>query len=137
MVNAKPSERASATRWSTALVEPPSAMMTVSALSNAARVMICFGVICRSRSTRMAAPARRHSAALSGSVAGVEELYGSVMPSASDAVDIVLAVYMPPHAPAPGQACRTTAFIDASVRLPCTNSPYTWNTDAMSMTSPS
>ena len=45
-----------------------------------------------------------------GSSAGVDELYGSDMPSASIAEAIVLAVYMPPQAPAPGQAWRTISL---------------------------
>ena len=36
---------AMAKRWSTALVEPPSAMMTASALSKAARVMMSRGLM--------------------------------------------------------------------------------------------
>ena len=52
-------------------------------------------------------PAARHSSSFSGSSAGCEDEYGSVMPSASAAHAMVLAVYMPPHAPAPGHALRT------------------------------
>jgi hypothetical protein len=52
----------------------------------------------------MAAPARRHSSPLPASSAGTDELNGSDRPSASIATAIVLAVYMPPQAPAPGQA---------------------------------
>jgi hypothetical protein len=37
------------------------------------------------------------------------------MPSASMAEDMVLAVYMPPHAPSPGQALRSTARNCSSV----------------------
>jgi hypothetical protein len=33
--------------------------------------------------------------------------YGTAMPSASIALAIVFAVYMPPHAPGPGHACCT------------------------------
>ena len=50
------------------------------------------------------AGARGTRRACFGSSAGVDELYGSDMPSASIAEAIVLAVYMPPQAPAPGQA---------------------------------
>ena len=52
-------------------------------------------------------PAARHSSSFNGSSAGCEDEYGSVMPSASAAHAMVLAVYMPPHAPAPGHALRT------------------------------
>ena len=57
----------------------------------------------------MAAPARRHSSSFSGATAGVEELCGSDIPRASIAEAMVFAVYMPPQAPAPGHALRTTS----------------------------
>ena len=46
---------------------------------------------------------------MSAVVAGVQEEYGSDMPSASIADAIVLAVYIPPQAPGPGQDVWTTA----------------------------
>ena len=46
------------------------------------------------------------------------------MPIASIADAIVLAVYMPPHAPAPGQACATTSARSSSLNRPAKNSPY-------------
>ena len=76
--------------------------MTTIAFSNAARVMIMRGVMSFSRRTRIALPAARHSPSFSGSVAGIDELYGSDIPNASIADAIVFAVYIPPHAPAPG-----------------------------------
>ena len=46
------------------------------------------------------------------------------MPSASIAEAIVLAVYMPPQAPAPGQACADDlAARSSSVILPARYSP--------------
>ena len=96
--------RAIAIRCSTALVEPPSAITTTIAFSNAARVMMSRGLRSRSSKLRIAAPARKHSSSLAGSSAGVDELYGSDMPSASIAEAIVFAVYIPPQAPAPGHA---------------------------------
>ncbi len=82
------------------------------------------GLRSRSRSVRNAAPARRHSSALPGSSAGIDELYGSDRPSASIATAIVFAVYMPPHAPAPGQAWRTMSSRCSSVIVPARYSPY-------------
>src|SRR5690625_3540584 len=38
----------------------------------------------------------------------MDELYGRLIPSVSMAEAMVLAVYIPPQAPAPGQACRST-----------------------------
>ena len=66
--------------------------------------MMSRGFRSSSSSLRIAAPARKHSSIFDGSSAGVDELYGNDMPSASIADAIVLAVYMPPQAPAPGQA---------------------------------
>jgi len=54
----------------------------------------------------MAAPASRHSCCFSGEIAVFEEDPGRVIPMASIAVAMVLAVYIPPQAPGPGQACR-------------------------------
>ena len=107
IVSGTPTERAIAIRCSTALVEPPSTITTTIAFSKAARVMMSRGLRSSSSRLRIAAPARRHSSSFAGSSAGVDELYGSDMPSASIADAIVFAVYMPPHAPAPGQAWRT------------------------------
>uniref|UniRef100_A0A0A9UKJ9 Uncharacterized protein n=1 Tax=Arundo donax TaxID=35708 RepID=A0A0A9UKJ9_ARUDO len=68
-------------------------------------------------------PARRHSSNFSGSSAGVEELYGRLMPMVSIADAIVFAVYIPPHAPAPGHELRSTFFLCSSLIEPLTNSP--------------
>ena len=68
-----PTECAMAMRWSTALVEPPSAMTTVMAFSNAARVMMSRGLRSISRRCLIALPAMKHSSILRGSSAGMEE----------------------------------------------------------------
>ena len=69
-----PAARAIAMRCSTALVEPPSTITITIAFSKDSRVMIRLGRRSISSSRRTAAPARRHSSRLSGSVAGVHEL---------------------------------------------------------------
>lgn len=57
-----------------------------------------------------------HSSCFSGDVAGLLELYGRLIPSASIAVAIVFAVYIPPHAPGPGQAKRTiSSRVESSI----------------------
>jgi hypothetical protein len=79
------------------------------------RAMLACGVRMR-RAPRMRAMrvgSHLHSSSLSGSSAGMEDENGRLIPSASMAEAIVLAVYMPPHAPAPGHACRTCR------RTPC------------------
>ena len=62
---------AMAMRCSTALVEPPRAMATVTAFSKLLRVRMSLGLISALSSSRIAAPARRHSVFLSGSSAGM------------------------------------------------------------------
>src|SRR6185436_19245303 len=63
-------------------------------------------------------PIAAHSFCLSLLNAGFDEEFGKLMPSASMAEAMVLAVYMPPHAPAPGQACWIIALKSASLKLP-------------------
>jgi hypothetical protein len=55
--------------------------------------------------TLIASAALVHSRILAGDSAGLEEDPGRQSPIASIAVDMVFAVYIPPHAPAPGHAC--------------------------------
>jgi hypothetical protein len=99
-----PAARAMAIRCSTALVDPPTRhdhgerVLERPRREDVERLEVTFEQRVHGR------PARRHSSALPGSSAGSDELYGSVSPSASMATAIVLAVYMPPHAPAPGHA---------------------------------
>jgi hypothetical protein len=50
-------------------------------------------------------------------------LYGRLMPIVSIADAIVFAVYIPPHAPAPGHELRSTFFLSSSLIDPLTNSP--------------
>ena len=54
-------------------------------------------------------PAARANPSRRRSVAGGDALPGSDMPSASAALAMVLAVYMPPQAPSPGQMARSIA----------------------------
>ena len=55
--------------------------------------------------------------AFSASSAAIVEEYGRLMPIASIAEDMVLAVYIPPQEPAPGQAWRSTSSSSASLIL--------------------
>ena len=114
IVSSTPTECAIAKRCKTAFVEPPRAVITVSAFSNAFLVMISRGFISRSNNTFIASPANSHSAFFSGLSAGLDELYGRLIPKASIADAIVLAVYIPPHAPAPGQEFLTTPLKSSS-----------------------
>ena len=125
-------ECAIASRCSTALVEPPSAITVVIAFSNAWRVRMSRGRRLRSTSATTAAPARSASACLSGEIAACAELFGRLRPSASIAEAMVLAVYMPPHDPAPGQACCSRSASSASEMRPAACWPTASNTETMS-----
>ena len=98
-----------ASRCSTALVEPPNAITTAIAFSNASLVRMSRAVMPRRSSSTTAWPLRRANPSRRRSVAGGAALPGSDMPSASAALAMVLAVYMPPHAPSPGQIARSMA----------------------------
>ena len=65
----------------------------------------------------MASATLAHSRILDGEVAGVLEEPGTLRPIVSIAVAIVLAVNMPPHAPAPGQAFFSISSMISSLFL--------------------
>ena len=118
-----------ASRWSTAFVEPPSASTTVIAFSNDSRVMIRRGVRFSSSNPRRRSPAASHSARFSGPTAGVEDEYGRLIPSASIALAMVFAVYIPPHAPAPGHARSTISRYSVSSSVPASLCPSASNAE--------
>src|SRR5713101_5320817 len=95
-------DEAIAIKCSTALVEPPSAMTTVIAFSNDRRVNICRGVNPNLIKLTAAAPARAQSSRFCPEIASWAELFGRLMPSASMADAMVLAVYIPEQDPGPG-----------------------------------
>jgi hypothetical protein len=68
-----------------------------------------------SNSTFKYSPAFKHSTFFSLLNAGLDELYGKLKPNASIADDIVFAVYIPPQAPAPGQAFFITPLKSSSL----------------------
>ncbi len=107
MFHGTPAACAIASQCSTALVEPPVAITTAIAFSSDLRVMMSFGrrfACTAATSTCMLCAALSR---FSASSAAMVEEYGSDMPTASIEEDIVLAVYMPPHAPTPGSARRS------------------------------
>ncbi len=112
-----------AMRWSTAFVEPPIAITTAIAFSNASRVRIRRAV----RPVRTAsARTRADSAALSAfsaSSAAIVDEPRRLMPIASKADDIVFAVYIPPQAPAPGMAFLSIASSSAWGSFPASYCP--------------
>ncbi len=118
-------------------MEPPSAITTAMAFSNASRVMTWRAVMpCRSISTtacpeRCAKPSRRRS------TAGGAAEPGSDIPSASPTEAIVLAVYMPPQAPSPGQMARSIRSTSSRVIFPARQAPTASNASMMVTSWPS
>ena len=93
------------------------------AFSNALRVRIWRGSNCRWIAATSTLPDSAALSAFSLSSAAMVEEYIRLIPIASKTEDMVLAVYMPPHEPAPGQARRSTSSSSASVILPALNCP--------------
>ncbi len=73
-------------------------------------------------------PASSVESAFSASSAAIVDVMGKLMPSASKADDMVLAVYMPPHAPAPGHAWCSMPSKSSSLILPAFLAPTASNT---------
>ncbi len=96
------------------------------------RVTMSRGLSPSSSSFRAWRPARRHSSSFPGSSAGNDAENGSDNPRHSMNDDIVFAVYIPPHAPAPGHEWRTISFRSSSVINPASFCPYDWNAETMS-----
>ena len=100
------------------MVEPPVAATDAAAFSIASRVMICDG---RTSSRTSCITRRPHSSAASPLPrlsAGIPFSPAGLMPRKSSAVAIVLAVNMPPQAPAPGHAADSTACSSAASIVP-------------------
>ena len=68
-------------------------------------------------------PIRSAARCFSGSVAGMELKPTGDRPMTSNIIDIVFAVYWPPHAPAPGHATSSSSCRSASVILPAAAAP--------------
>ena len=89
-----PARPAIAMRWMIALVEPPSAMVAVTAFSKASVVRMSRGFRSSQTISTMRRPAAEAMREWSESAAGIDDAPGSVMPSASAAAAIVDAVPM-------------------------------------------
>jgi hypothetical protein len=118
-----PASWAMASRWSTALVDPPRAMTVVMAFSKAGRVMIWRGRMLASSSPITASPDRTAYSRSRGSMAGTEADPGSDIPIASPTEAMVLAVNIPAQEPAPGQALRSSSSISSAVDPPSDRAP--------------
>ncbi len=93
-------------------------MTMVTAFRNAVLVMICRGRRPAASASTTTVPVRLARSVRPAETAGADASPGSVMPSASAHIDIVLAVYMPAQEPAPGQAARSIASRSASETSP-------------------
>ena len=89
---------------------------------------ICRGNNRRRTASASTVPERPALSAFSASSAAIVDEYGRLIPIASKIADIVLAVNMPPHEPAPGQARRSTSRSSAASILPALYSPTASNT---------
>ena len=122
MVKSTSASYAAASRCSTVLVEPPIAMSSVIAFSNALKLAIERGSALaspssyqrRARST-MRWPASTNRRRRSAWVATSVPLPGSARPSASIRQFIELAVNMPEHEPQVGQAERSMTATSSSL----------------------
>src|SRR5665647_2765983 len=126
-----PAAWAIARKCSTALVEPPMAMTTATAFSIDFRVTMSRGFrsfLMASIST-VADSLAEFTFSSCGFAMVLEK--GREMPSASNADDMVLAVYMPPHEPGPGMARRSISSRSSSLRRPAAFSPTASNTLTM------
>ncbi len=123
MVRSTSASWAMASRCSTALVDPPKAMTTAMAFSNASLVMIWRAVIPRRSISTTASPDLRANPSRRRSVAGGAAEPGIDIPIASATDAMVFAVYMPPQAPSPGQMARSMASTSARDILPAAHAP--------------
>ena len=111
-------------------------MITATAFSMLARVTMSRGRRLRrtaSTRTRAASPAR---VTISSCGLAIVLEYGRLMPSASKAELMVLAVYMPPQEPLPGIARRSISPKSSALILPALNWPTASNTLTMLRSAP-
>ena len=136
-VSGTPASCAIASRCSTAFVEPPSAMTTAIAFSNASVVRMSRVVMPRRSSSTTASPEATANPSRRRSTAGGAAEPGSESPSASAALAIVFAVYMPPHAPSPGQMARSISSTRSRVIRPRAQAPTASNASMIVTSLPS
>ena len=114
---------ASAIRCRTPLVEPPEAQTQAIAFSSESRVMTLLGRMSSTRTLITSSPIRSATLPFSSSSAGTIAEPPALIPSASKAQAIVLAVNWPPQAPAPGLATPSSSFSSSSVMSPALWAP--------------
>ena len=114
------------------MIEPLTDKMVVTALAKASGVRMSRGrrssaTICTIRSQ-----ARSAASHIGWLFARTGVVPGSAMPSASQAMCIVLAVPMPAHTPGPSTAFSLISVSSASVTCPLARCPAARNTSSMS-----
>ena len=125
-----------ARKCSTALVDPPVAMISDTAFSMELRVMMSRGRIPRrTASTRTRADSAVLSAFSASGLAMVDEDIND-MPSASNEELMVLAVYMPPQEPVEGQAWRSMPSKSSWLILPAMKEPTASKEETMERSLP-
>ncbi len=107
------------------------------AFSNASRVITCRAVMPFSSIPTTASPERCANPSRRRSTAGGAADPGSDMPSASPTAAIVLAVYMPPQAPSPGQIARSMRSTSSRLILPARQAPTASNASMIVTSRPS
>ena len=120
-----------ARKCSTALVEPPVAMISATAFSIDLRVTMSRGLrsfFTASISTRADSAAE---SVFSRSGLAIVEEPSRLMPSASNAEDMVFAVYMPPQEPVPGTELRSMPSKSSWLIRPWEYSPTASKIDTM------
>ena len=131
MVSGIPNSWAMPSRWRTPFVEPPVAATAAIAFSIAALVTMCEGRTSWRTRVIASSPACRAAASLAGSSAGMPLRPAGDSPRNSITIDMVFAVYWPPHAPAPGHAALSIAYSSSSPILPARYAPTASNTDTI------
>ena len=114
---------ASAIRCRTPLVEPPEAQTQAIAFSSESRVITLLGRMSSARTLITSSPIFSATVPLSSSSAGTIAEPPALIPSASKAQAIVLAVNWPPQAPAPGLATPSSSFSSSSLISPALWAP--------------
>ena len=123
---------AMAIRWRTALVDPPRAMVTAMAFSNASLVITCRGRMPARSSATTDRPDSKASSSRRRSTAGADAPPGRDMPRASATAAMVLAVNIPAHDPSVGQALCSMRLSSSSERASTAWAPTASKTEVMS-----
>ncbi len=105
------------------MVEPPEAQTQAIAFSSESRVRILLGRRSSTRTLITSSPIFSATVGLSSSSAGTIAEPPALIPSASKAQAIVLAVNWPPQAPAPGLATPSSSFSSSSDMSPALWAP--------------